>query len=94
MELKKLFSSAAYQAQGAQFDWITKLQMHQGCRPSEAGQFRIKDIKLGNLPCIHFSDDAATQYLKNATSNRMVPIHKSLLSSGFLDYVKQRKQQG
>ncbi len=94
IELKKLFSSRAYQEQGEQFDWITKLQMHQGCRPSEACQLRIKDIKLGNTPCIHFSDDAENQHLKNAASNRIVPIHQKLLQSGFLDYVEQRKQQG
>ncbi|MGF1762640.1 tyrosine-type recombinase/integrase [Aliivibrio kagoshimensis] len=94
VELKKLFSSRAYQEQGEQFDWITKLQMHQGCRPSEACQLRIKDIKLGELPCIHFSDDAENQHLKNAASNRIVPIHKKLLHSGFLDYVERRKQQG
>ncbi|MCW4447232.1 site-specific integrase [Vibrio splendidus] len=30
IELKKLFSSHAYREQGEQFDWITKLRMHQG----------------------------------------------------------------
>ncbi|MDB1123429.1 tyrosine-type recombinase/integrase [Vibrio algarum] len=94
VELKKLFSSRAYQVQGEQFDWTTKVQMHQGCRPSEACQLRIKDIKLGNTPCIHFSEDAENQHLKNAASNRIVPIHKTLLKSGFLDYVEQRKQHG
>lgn len=94
IELEKLFSSRAYQEQGEQFDWITKLQMHQGCRPSEACQLRIKDIKLSKLPCIHFSDDADDQHLKNAASNRIVPIHRALLKSGFLDYVEQRKRQG
>ncbi|CAK2437412.1 Site-specific recombinase XerD [Vibrio crassostreae] len=94
MELKKLFSSRDYKEQGEQFDWITKLQMHQGCRPSEACQLRIKDIKLGITPCIHFSDDAENQHLKNAASNRVVPIHQKLLQSRFLDYVEQRKQQG
>ncbi|MCC4820436.1 integrase, partial [Vibrio lentus] len=68
--------------------------MHHGCRPSEACQLRIKDIKLGITPCIHFSDDAENQHLKNAASNRVVPIHETLLKSGFLDYVEQRKQQG
>jgi integrase len=94
VELRTLFSSRAYKEQGEQFDWITKLQMHQGCRPSEACQLRIKDIKLGDTPCIHFSDDAENQHLKNAASNRVVPIHQKLLLSGFLDYVEQRKQQG
>ncbi|MDB1122650.1 site-specific integrase [Vibrio algarum] len=32
--------------------------------------------------------------MKNATSNRVVPIHNKLLQSDFLDYVEQRKQQG
>ena len=94
VELKKLFSSRAYREQGEQFDWVTKLQMYQGCRPSEACQLRIKDIQLGNIPCIHFSDDAENQHLKNVTSNRVIPIHRKLLHSGFLDYVEQRKRQG
>lgn len=93
-ELKKLFSSQAYRAQGEQFDWITKLQMHQGCRPSEACQLRVGDIRQGATPCIHFSEAGEQQHLKNATSNRVIPIHKALLHSGFLDYVAKRKKQG
>ncbi|MDN3684856.1 hypothetical protein QW180_19925 [Vibrio sinaloensis] len=40
--------------QGEQFDWITKIQMYHGCRPSEACQLRVSDIKRGALPCIYF----------------------------------------
>ncbi|HDM8161099.1 TPA: tyrosine-type recombinase/integrase [Vibrio harveyi] len=94
IELKRLFSSACYKNQGEQFDWITKIQMDHGCRPSEACQLRVSDIKRGALPCIYFSDSGESQHLKNAFSNRLVPLHKKILYLGFLDYVEQRKRLG
>ncbi|AOV92371.1 tyrosine-type recombinase/integrase [Vibrio parahaemolyticus] len=93
-ELKVLFAIKTYQAKGEQFDWITKIQMYQGCRPSEACQLRLEDIQLGDIPCIHFSDAGQRQHLKNASSNRVVPIHKALIKLGLLGYVEQRRQQG
>ncbi|MGR5501996.1 tyrosine-type recombinase/integrase [Vibrio sp. DNB22_10_4] len=93
-ELKALFASKAYQAKGEQFDWITKIQMYQGCRPSEACQLRLEDIRLGDNPSIHFSDAEEKQHLKNASLNRIVPIHKVLIKLGLLEYAAQRRQQG
>jgi len=93
-ELRVLFASKAYKAKGEQFDWITKIQMYQGCRPSEACQLRLQDIRLGDNPSIHFSDAEEKQHLKNASSNRIVPIHKALIEQGLLEYTAQRRQQG
>ncbi len=66
--------------------------LYQGCRPSEACQLQVRDIELGELPCIHFTDEADYQKLKNATSKREVPIHKRLIEMGFLEFVQQRQK--
>lgn len=91
-ELKRLFSSEGYRKQSPQFRWITLIMLYQGCRPSEVCQLQVRDIELGELPCIHFTDEADDQKLKNATSKRVVPIHKRLIEMGFLEFVQQRQQ--
>ncbi|MGR6861950.1 hypothetical protein ACU5EH_17445 [Aliivibrio salmonicida] len=44
-DLQKLLSSDAYRKQNTNFKWITLLMLYQGCRPSEACQFQVPDIK-------------------------------------------------
>ncbi|MHA2741819.1 tyrosine-type recombinase/integrase [Vibrio harveyi] len=93
-ELPRLFSSQAFQEQDLSFQWATKVMMLHGCRPSEACQLRVADIHIDSpIPIISFTDSGEQQHLKNFSSKRQVPIHKRLLESGFLDYVKARQQQ-
>ncbi|EGR2555267.1 integrase [Vibrio alginolyticus] len=93
-ELPRLFSSQAFQEQDLSFQWATKVMMLHGCRPSEACQLRVADIHIDSpVPIISFTDSGEQQHLKNVSSKRQVPIHKRLLESGFLDYVKARQQQ-
>ncbi|MBE5187171.1 tyrosine-type recombinase/integrase [Vibrio parahaemolyticus] len=92
-ELTRLFSSRAFKEQDSSFQWASKVMVLHGCRPSEACQLRVADIHIdGPIPIISFTDSGEQQHLKNASSKRQVPIHKRLLESGFLDYVKERKQ--
>ncbi|MDD9156708.1 tyrosine-type recombinase/integrase [Aliivibrio sp. S4TY2] len=91
-DLQKLFSNDAYRKQNTDFKWITLLMLYQGCRPSEACQLQVRDIKQGELPCIQFSDSGDAQKLKNQLSNRTVPIHQTLLDMGFLAFVKARQR--
>lgn len=92
-DLQRFMQSSMYREQGEQFDWITKISLYHGTRPSEACQLYTADIKLSDLPCIHFSDAGKNQHLKNQSSNRVIPIHKALIESSFLEYVAKRKQQ-
>jgi len=92
-DLPRFMQSPMYREQGEQFDWITKISLYHGTRPSEACQLYTLNIKLDELPCIHFSDVDKDQHLKNSSSNRMIPIHKELIELGFLEYVAKRKQQ-
>ncbi|EOG7786252.1 tyrosine-type recombinase/integrase [Vibrio fluvialis] len=93
-ELKRLFSSNAFKEQSQSFVWATKVMYFHGCRPSEGCQLRVADIDMAKpIPTISFTDDGERQHLKNLSSKRQVPIHKRLLVSGFLDYVKERQQQ-
>lgn len=93
-ELTRLFSSRAFQEQDSSFQWATKVMMLHGCRPSEACQLRVVDIKIDDIiPTISFTDNGELQHLKNASSKRQVPIHKELVKMGFLEYVKSRQDQ-
>ena len=83
-ELKRLFQSQSFKAQSNAFRWATLVMFYQGCRPSEACQLEVQDIHLdGDIPIIHFSDSGEQQHLKNADSNRCVPIHQALIDNVF-----------
>ncbi|HHF3020746.1 TPA: phage integrase SAM-like domain-containing protein [Vibrio diabolicus] len=93
-ELKRLFSSRTFNEQSLSFRWATKVIYFHGCRPSEACQLSVADIKISEpFPTISFTDNGEQQHLKNAASKRQVPIHEDLLKMGFLDYVKARHDQ-
>ncbi|HAV1411532.1 tyrosine-type recombinase/integrase [Vibrio parahaemolyticus] len=93
-EVKRLFSSRAFNEQSLSFRWATKVIYFHGCRPSEACQLSVADIKISEpFPTISFTDNGEQQHLKNAASKRQVPIHEDLLKMGFLDYVKARHDQ-
>lgn len=93
-ELKRLFGSQIFKEQSQSFHWATLVMFYQGCRPSEACQLEVKDVHLdGDIPAIHFIDSGEQQHLKNAASNRYVPIHQALIDKGFLNYVRERQEQ-
>ena len=74
--------------------WPTLIAMFTGARLNEVAQLHITDIKqLDAIWCIDINDDAG-KALKNASSQRIVPIHKALIEAGLLDFVEQRKARG
>ncbi|AGU98202.1 tyrosine-type recombinase/integrase [Vibrio campbellii] len=93
-ELKRLFGSQIFKEQSQSFHWATLVMFYQGCRPSEACQLKVKNIHLDeDIPFIHFDDSGEQQHLKNAASNRCVPIHQALMDKEFLNYVRERQEQ-
>ncbi|EHU4841172.1 tyrosine-type recombinase/integrase [Vibrio parahaemolyticus] len=93
-ELKKLFSSSEYRKKDAQFNWATKLQIYQGCRPSEVCQLTTNDIQIiEGVPCITISDSETDQRLKTSNAFRTIPLHSQLIKEGFLEYVQGRREQ-
>ncbi|HGS4823294.1 TPA: tyrosine-type recombinase/integrase [Vibrio cholerae] len=93
-DLKRLFSSSEFRKKDVQFQWTTKLQVYQGCRPSEVCQLTTNDIQtIEGIPCITVSDSEADQRLKTSNASRIVPLHNQLIKEGFLEYVQERREQ-
>ena len=87
-ELKLLFRSNAFKTKDKYFQWITLVLLFQGLRPGEACQLYNDDIiEQNGIICIHVNDSKPKQRLKNASSNRVVPIHPTLLKLGFVEFV-------
>ncbi|ELB2060295.1 tyrosine-type recombinase/integrase [Vibrio parahaemolyticus] len=93
-EIKRIFSSSEFRKKDAQFQWTTKLQIYQGCRPSEVCQLTTHNIQMiDGVPCITVSDSEADQRLKTTNAFRIVPLHSQLIKEGFLGYVQERREQ-
>lgn len=66
--------------------------LYHGLRPAEACQLRVADVRTKDgYQCFVVSEDGENQHVKTASSVRYVPIHSTLIDSGFLDYVAKRK---
>ncbi|EKO3581909.1 tyrosine-type recombinase/integrase [Vibrio metschnikovii] len=93
-EIKRLLSSSEFRKKDAQFQWTTKLQIYQGCRPSEVCQLTTHNIQMiDGVACISISDSEADQRLKTTNAFRIVPLHNQLIKGGFLEYVQERREQ-
>jgi len=47
--------------------------------------------KVDNVWCIHIREGKEYQRLKNAYSERVIPVHSELIRLGFLDYIESVK---
>ncbi len=79
--------------------WIPLIALFTGARLEEIAQLRTEDIQNRTFrnssdietSCwvIHITDEAEGQRLKNTSSRRIVPIHKTLQDLGLVTYVQQ-----
>ncbi|WP_377811797.1 DUF6538 domain-containing protein (plasmid) [Azospirillum sp. A29] len=66
--------------------WLFRLCLYTGARLNEVFQLDANDIQNEDgVTYINFTDQGAGQSLKTKNSRRAVPVHKQLLSDGFLD---------
>ena len=65
--------------------WITRLGLYTGMRLNEICQLRKSDVRLTaeRSPYLYLGD----KQLKNPSSVRSVPLHKTLVEEGFLTFV-------
>lgn len=95
-ELLAVFGSAKFRAQKYSRPdryWLCLICLFSGCRREEAGQLNLRDIQeQDGILYFNFSDEGDEQGLKNAESRRKVPIHSSLITLGFLEYVRSEKE--
>jgi integrase len=73
--------------------WLPLLALFTGARLEELAQLLVHDIRpvkeLGYY--INISDEAAHSQLKNAASRRRIPLHRTLIDCGFLDYAQSMR---
>lgn len=79
--------------------WIPLLSMFGGLRLNEACQLDVADIRrIDGVDCFVITERSETEHtdkrLKTASSERVVPIHATLLDLSFMDFVRQRKRAG
>lgn len=86
-EARKVLTAARTQKDALR-RWVPWLCAYTGARVSEVCQLRVEDVVQQNgIWCLHFAPEAGA--LKNASSERAVPLHLALIDQGFLKFVKK-----
>jgi len=107
-ELNRIFSSPVYTegyrtkgGGGEAAYWLPLLALFQGARLNELCQLTVTDLiqeeyqldkSLHTSWVMNITDQGEGQQLKNASSQRRIPLHPELLRLGFIDYL--HKQTG
>jgi len=88
--------------------WLPLLALFTGARLEEIGQLRISDVQQHEYPdqdgmmltgwFLHITgqedEKGQANRIKNAASERLVPVHPELVRLGFLSYVEKLKDRG
>ena len=70
--------------------WVPVLCAYTGARVSEVCQLRTQDVVQDEgIWCVKFAPEAGA--LKNASSERSVPLHPWIIERGFLEFVRRAK---
>jgi integrase len=71
--------------------WLPLLLVTTGARVGEMAQLSGDRVRtVDGVPCLVIEPASDGGSLKNATSERTIPMHPALIQSGFLDFVKGR----
>lgn len=75
--------------------WIPLIALFSGMRLNEICQLDVADIQIvEGLACFSINDGAkqnvGDKRLKTASSERLIPIHPTLLAIGFMEFVSER----
>ncbi|MFL9902151.1 site-specific integrase [Paraburkholderia fungorum] len=97
-EINKIFGSLP--TSGAKY-WLPVIGLYTGLRLEEIGQLAPSDIvqesyrdvagKEHKVHVIYATEEGEGKSLKTASSRRRVPVHKTLIELGFIDYVRSQK---
>ncbi len=94
-ELKKMVGLLEENPKYPSHYWIPLLGMYTGARLNELCQLHTNDVyELDGVWVVDINEnDAATthKHLKNASSERLVPIHPELIRRGFIDFIQNRQ---
>jgi len=75
------------------FYWSFLIGIFSGCRTNEISQLRIGDIIKKEKVWMISIDETEGKSVKTTSSIRKVPVHPTLISLGFIDYVKLSNQK-
>lgn len=83
-----------YKLQNPDYYWASMLMLYNGLRQKEACQLEISDIrKKNNIWYISVQENRSEiNSVKNKNSIRNIPIHKQLITWGFIDFVEERRK--
>ncbi len=86
--------------------WLPLLALFMGARREELGQLRVSDVRKAPYMdeaeqrqeawCINITDtpdDGLANQIKNAASERLIPLHPKLIELGFVEYVQSLADQ-
>lgn len=92
VDLAKVFASPLFLQQRLRRPeryWVSLICLFQLCRREEAAQLAMKDLgEREGIPFLTITDLGEDQSVKNKGSKRTIPIHSSLITLGFLEYVQ------
>jgi integrase len=79
--------------------WVPLVSMFGGLRLNEACQLDVADVRrIEDIDCLvvtERSDESTNdKRLKTNSSERIVPVHSSLIDLGFMQFVEQRRRAG
>lgn len=93
-QLKQIFSSEyKFFNKHPDFYWGCMIALFTGARLNAAFTLQYKDIfQKDDIWCIQFIEDCpGIKKLKTEESERITPIHSTLVDMGFVDYVQKQK---
>ncbi len=76
--------------------WLPLLARCTGARLGELAQLLVADVREERgIWIIHVTNEGdAAKSLKNRTSDRIIPVHRDLVSLGFLRFVQEQRDRG
>lgn len=78
--------------------WVPLIGLFSGMRLNEICQLNVADIQeIDGVPCFYVRPDPSAnsdKRLKTEASERLVPIHPTLLGIGFMAYVEDERAKG
>lgn len=75
--------------------WLPLLGLYTGARINELAQLHVADIKVvDGIDVFDINQGSTDKQLKNAQSERLVPVHSELITRGLLDHVKALRSKG
>ncbi|PMN52652.1 hypothetical protein BCT31_13860 [Vibrio lentus] len=88
-QIKEVLRSDIFEDNHNYLKWIVLIAIEMGMRQNEISQlYRSNIVRNDGVWCIDVSCDRSDQRLKNKNAPRTIPIPKTLIKLGFIEYVE------